>query len=259
MRTIASITAAQVQVDPTVQRTLDPKRVAAIVAKLNTDALGLPLVSQREDEPQYFVIDGQHRFAALIAADLADYPVEVGLFTGLTIEQEAELFRIHNATKALSSVDKFRISLVEGDKESRAIDAIVIKNGYTTKPGSASSCTAVATLRAIYRRDTGAALDRALVVIAETWGARRYATHEHNLRALANLFTRYGGAIDVGRLVTKMRSDGDSADPELFVGHLRSLGQASGTNPADAGAGKLVTIYNKSYQEKNPNRLPAWR
>lgn len=261
MRIITTLTPNQIEADPRIQRALDPRRVEAIAKSLNLNALGLPLVSERKaaGDVMYVVIDGQHRIAALKAADKGNYPLEVGLFVGLDLQAEAELFRIHNATKQLSAVDKFRISLIEGDPEALAIDAIVTRNGYTTVTGQRESCTAVATLRTVHRRDEGATLNAVLAVTMQAWGIRRYATHQTILLSLANVFDRYGDTINSARLADKLRSDKDASDPVTFLGHVRSLGQATGAHVSDAGAGKLVTIYNKDYQASSVNRLAAWK
>jgi hypothetical protein len=256
-KTIEEIQPNKVTVDLTVERLLDQRRVAAIAADLHPEAIGLPAISRRGSA--LIVIDGQHRLEALKVNELGDVPLPCAVYDGLTLEQEAELFRLLNATKALSAIDKFRISLVEKNPTSLAIDAIVERNGYVTRPGSPNSCIAVTTLRHIWSRDQGDTLNRSLSVASATWGHRKHATHQTILQALASMLFRYGNTVNLTRLADKIRTERDAANPTQFLGTMRALADTTGTTPSDAGAGKLVTIYNRNYPEDSTNRLANWK
>lgn len=257
MSEIELIKPEQVTVDITVQRILDQRRSGGIAGKLRRDAIGVPIVSHRAGGG-YFVVDGQHRLEALRVAGFGDQPIRMNVFKGLTIEEEAELFRLFNATKALSAIDRFRIGLVERDPKLLAINDIVERNGYTTKPGSQNSAIAVVSMRVIYDRDQGDTLNRTLAVCSHAWGQRKHATHQTNLSALARMLFRYGNTVKLERLADKMQQDKDGNNPTAFLGHIAALADATGTTPANAGAGKLVTIYNRNFDKDSLNRLPDW-
>ena len=257
-RSIEDLAPERVTIDPTVERNLDQRRVAKIAAELRIDAIGVPTVSRRVGGA-HIVLDGMHRFAALTVAGLGDVPVPVAVYTGLTLEQEAELFRLLNNTKGLSAADKFRIALVEGDPESQAIDAIVSKNGYTTRAGAPNSAIAVTAMAHIYRRDQGDTLNRTLAVASGAWGHRKHAANQTVLNALAAMLFRYGHTVNLARLAEKLKMDRDGANPSGFLGVMRSLADVAGTTPSDAGAGKLVTIYNRNYHTDSENRLADWK
>jgi len=255
---IEKLAPRDVVADLNVQRLLDQRRANAIAGSLRLDAIGVPVVSRREDGG-LFVIDGQHRLEALRIADLGERFIEMAVYTGLTIQQEAELFRLYNNTKGLDPLTKFRIALVERDPETLNIDAIVARNGYVTVAGKPNSCIAVKTLRGIYHRDLGDTLSRTLTVCQFTWGSQQNATHQTILGALANMLFRNGHTVNLDRLAQKLQQDPHAAKPGALVGAIKSLADATGRKNADAGAGKIVTIYNKNFSEDSPNRLPNWQ
>lgn len=257
MSNIEKLTPGQISTDRRVQRALDQHRVQAIVEKLNLDTIGVPVVSRR-DTGALVVVDGQHRLDALRAAGYAERPMDMLVFDGLTLSKEAELFRLFNNTKNLTTLDRFRIALVEEDPETLAIDAIVRRNGYVTSSGSANSAIAVTTMRAIYKRDLGDTLNRALTVCNYAWGHRKHATHQTTLNALALMLFRYGTRVNLARLSDKIKVKGESANPTDFLGTIRALADATGRKPAEAGAGKLVTIYNRNLDQNSELRLPEW-
>jgi hypothetical protein len=255
---IEKLAPREIVADLTVQRMLDQRRANAIAGSLRLDAIGVPVVSRREDGG-LFVIDGQHRLEALRIAEHGDRLIEMTVYTGLTIEQEAELFRLFNNTKGLDPLTRFRIALVEKDPETMNIDAIVTRNGYVTVAGKPNSCIAVKTLRGVYHLDGGDTLSRTLAVCEFTWGSQQNATHQIILGALAKMLFRYGHTVNLTRLSDKLRQDPHTARPGAFVGAVRSLAEVNGVPNADAGGGKLVTVYNKNYSDDSPNRLAPWR
>jgi len=258
MSRIEKLTPDAVSADITVQRLLDQRRASAIAGSIRLDAIGVPTVSRRSDG-SHFVMDGQTRLEALRIAGYGGRPIEMTVYTDLTIEEEAELFRLLNNTKQLTALDKFRISLVEKDADSLAINNIVLRNGYVTTAGSTNSCVAVASLRSLYHRDQGDTLNRALTVCNYAWGHRKHATHRTILGALGGMLFRYGHTVNLDRLAEKLKADREAANPTSFLGTIRALSEATGSVVSDAGAGKLVTIYNRHFGQDSESRLADWR
>lgn len=255
---IERLTPSDITVDRTVQRPLDQNRVANIVGSLRLDALGVPTVSRRLDGSN-IVVDGQHRFEALKIKGFGDRPMDVTVFEGLALQDEAALFLFLNNTRSLTALQKFRVALVQEEPEAVNIDAIVKRNGYVTTGGAAGSCVAVATLRAIYRRDGGDTLHRTLTVCQRTWGAQKHATHQTILSALAAMLFRYGSTVSLERLSDKLRASRDGSNPTDFLGTTLSLAHANGTTPTLAGGGKLVTAYNSHLDLTSTQRLADWK
>lgn len=255
---IEKLTPAEVTVDRTVQRVLDQNRVTSIAGNLRLDSIGVPTVSRRNTSAT-IVLDGQHRLEALRVAGYGDRPMDMTVFTDLSIEEEAELFRLLNNTKQLTALVKFRLALVERDPETININDIVERNGYSTVGGTQNSCVAVSTLRAIYHRDQGDTLHRTLAVCQRAWGPHKHATHQTILQALAAMLFRYGSTVSLERLADKLRTDRDASSPTDLLGTIRSLADANGTTTTSAGGGKLVTIYNRHYDKNSVHRLVDWK
>src|SRR5690606_25145225 len=116
-------------VDLRVQRALDRRKVNRIAAELNPDAIGMICVSKRPDGT-YVIIDGQHRVEALKITGAANTTVLCEVFNDLTLADEAAMFRWRNNTTQPHYIDRFRVRLVEGDGDVRAIVDILHKYGW---------------------------------------------------------------------------------------------------------------------------------
>jgi len=78
------------KVDRTYQRNVPDKEIKSIVKNWNPDLVNMPKVSQRADGSLY-IIDGQHTVLAWIAHENGK-PIRCKVFTGLSIDEEVELF-----------------------------------------------------------------------------------------------------------------------------------------------------------------------
>jgi ParB-like nuclease domain len=75
---------AQMRVNPLAQRDLRPARVSRLAAVFDLEQMGVPTVSHRGD--WYYLIDGQHRIAALKQwlGTWQDQQVQCWAYEGLT-------------------------------------------------------------------------------------------------------------------------------------------------------------------------------
>lgn len=258
MKEKVGVKPSAVGTDPRVQRPLDPKRVHGIAGNLNMEAIGVPVVSQRPDGT-LVALDGQHRISALVVAGKGDEELEMIRHQGLSLEQEAELFRLLNNTKRPGALDLFRIAVTEGSLPATAVDAIISKNGFTSEPGHPHSLSAVRTAEHLYGLDAGTTLDRTLYVCNGVWGAARLGVHTTILSGVGGVLFRFSGAVDLSRLVDKLKRDSRSSDPARFVGRVRTTAEVNGSKKPDAAAGLIITIYNKHLQEDGGRALPSWQ
>jgi hypothetical protein len=241
----------QIGTDAAVQRPLDNARVTGIVNNFKEAALGLPLISKREDGSM-ICLDGQTRIAVLLRKNLGAVPRQMMVHRGLSRTEEAELFRLHNDSKALSAQVKFRIALVEGDKEALAADALLRKIGWTSEPKRANTWRGVVELRAAVRRDLVSA-ERALLVISGAWGVHTKHSSADIFRGLSAMLYRYGDAVNIEQLAERLGKEGTFPH---FVGRYRTNAQVRRITAADSVADVAVGIYN--FGRPKVTALDAW-
>jgi uncharacterized protein DUF6551 len=251
-RRLGKITPAQCSIDLRVQRQEDPVRINTMAEDFEPLAIGVVTVSCRADESM-ILLDGQTRMGALRLLGGANDRVDAVLYTGLTLEQEAAMFKKLNNTKKLSELERFAVSVVEGEPEAVAINDMLTKHGFIAERGHSNSLAAIATLRALFVRDV-VSTERALIVVSSGWGARREAVQRDILRGTGNLLHRYGDMIIVDQLGERLQK-GAQLTPNHVIGRARTSSGLRGISVADAVADILVNTYNHN---RKTNKLPTW-
>lgn len=118
---------AETKVSPSAQRELRPAFVDKIAQEFDPDNIGFPVVNKRDDH--YWVIDGQHRIAALKKIGWGDQLVQCEVFSGLSEAEEAEEFLRRQQRIAVLPIDRFRIAITAGRLRECDIDRIVRAQG----------------------------------------------------------------------------------------------------------------------------------
>jgi hypothetical protein len=93
-----------------------------------------------------------------------------------------------------------------------------------------------------------------LVTVSDAWGVRREAVTSSHLKAFANLFFRYGDAVNGAELAERLKK-GRNLDANSVIGRGRTAAGTRGIPVPDAITDILVNTYN--YQRKT-NKLPGW-
>lgn len=240
-------------VDPDVQRSLDNARVSKIADALSLDALGTVTVSHRKNGT-YHIIDGQHRVAAVRLAGGENDKVMCRVFDGLTLAEEAEMFRLLNNTAKPQAIDLFRVRVVEGDPAALEIVAILREHGWKiAQQTHGGAIAAVAAMERIYRRDPNA-LSRAVSTVARAWGHDTPANDGRLIEGIGLVYARYGAAVDVSDVVPRLASF--AGGPGAFLGKAKGLSQLIGCQQPQAVAEILVEVYNRS---RRTRALQPWR
>lgn len=249
-RTVEQIAAGTLTThDERVQRALIPSRVKELTRTIDLDAIGVITVSARPDG-QLMVLDGQHRVTALMELGMGDWEVTCHVHHGLTVQDEAGLFRLLNNTRRPSAVDDYLKGVVEGDPECAEIDEIITSAGLRvalqTGPGLISC---VGAMRKIYRgkspieRGGPRALEGALQTALAAWGQRPEATEGHIIAGLGQFFLRYDENIDRPALIRKLAKY--KGGPSGLVGSARALYDIRGGTVGRCVAALIVDTYNR--------------
>lgn len=250
---------SQLMVDLSVQRPLDERRANSIAGDLNLDAIGTPCISDR-GRGRYAIIDGQHRIAALRISGWTNEEILCEVFTGLSLADEAAMFRLRNNTAKPQYLDKFRVKLVEGDASALAVMDILRKYKWLL-PGQEGDAEgrfmAVYSLERIYNVDKAGqnknVAEKTVAVLTKAWGHTDATVDGRLVDGLGRFLLRYGDAVDIENLAEKLTKSGTATS---LLGKARTLRSLLNVTMSDAIAEILVEIYNK---RKGPNALPPWR
>ena len=208
----STLALGSINVDSAYQRKLDMGWVSKLVADFDPVRLGLPDISEREDGT-FWAIDGQHRINACrvyLGDGWERQHVECLVYSGMTLEDEAEFFYWRNYIKPLKPFARFRARLVSGEAVAIAVYKTAKDAGFTIAEGNdALSCVAV--MESIYRGaraanalDGPANLARTLAVVAKAWGLKSPHPNGHVIQGLGMFIERFSHEIDMGRLVKKL-------------------------------------------------------
>ena len=255
-----TVKADSLTIDPRVQRQegLDEGRVAKMARDFNPDALGTLTVSERPDGSRV-IIDGAHRRAAALAAGYkGNLPAIV--YTGLTLQQEAELFVLLNDFKQPSLISRFLARVVMGEEAAVRINEVVTAHGWRVLQSNDPGCiAAIGAVERIYRNGAGTlneghhpeALDWTLDVITAAWEHDGASAASHMLLAVAQLYGRFGSAVDAQKLVKEMQH----TRPDVLIGKGKVLRDLQGGTVSAAIAKTLVGLHNK---KRRSSLLPEW-
>lgn len=257
---ITTVNLAELHIDPTVQREegVDTRRVMRMAHDFDPQALGVIIVSQREDGAK-IVLDGMHRCAGAREAKHRD-PLNAIVYTGLSREDEAALFLRYNNKKDPSAVSKFRARLVMGDPVAADIAAILDRHGWEiTSNGADGAAHAATAIELVYVKGAGAlkvgaypeVLDKTFGTLTSAWGHDETSAHQHIVAGIAQLYARFGTAVDVDKLVRELQ--GTTA--RRLVGQAKALRDAQGGTVPAALAKYLTSMHNR---RKRTGLLPEW-
>lgn len=245
-------TASSLIIDERVQRHIRPGHLKHITSKLDLDAIGVITVSRRDDGT-LVIIDGQHRVRALVDAGMGDWPVTCRVFEGLTVAQEAGLFRRYNTTSKTNAIEDLLKAIVEGEPEAVAINAIAERNKLRISLNGGPGYIACATaMRKVYgAKEYGpAALGFAIHVGVSAWGANSDSVDSIIVRGLGEFYLRYGEEIDRAPLIRKLGKH--TGGPRGLIGKAKTLADLQHTSVHRALTATVLGLYNAQRSNKLP-------
>ncbi len=256
---VAALRAGQLFTDATYQRPLDPARVRRMRAEFDTALLGIVDVSARGDG-RYALVDGQHRWAAVKAQHGDQAPIACNVHTGLSVEQEAELFfQIDRSRRRLTGWDRWWARHGSAEQAvlgiERTVAAHQLRVGAATRDGSVRATKALEDVVAI---DGTGLLDSTLGVLTAAWGRSAAPLDGVHIHGLALVLHHYDlqAELDPDRLIAAMQ-DIAPRQVKARAGQLREV--RKGIMPRLVAA-VMVDRYNAQPGRKAESfflRLPA--
>lgn len=266
---LKTVPANELEVDPGVQRQLNPDRARALAAAFDESKMGVLVVSARRrfvtaedlasEDPvfRHVVLDGQTRLAALRVftgdANTA-YPVLCQVFYGLARQEEAQVFLGLNDRAAVKAVDKFRLALVAGEHWAQDLHGVISRHGFEADRGGdvRHRFTAVGSAQRIMTQERGLdALDRAFDLLVRAWGHQANTVSSEAVDGVGRLYLRHGAAVDTAGFAARLaRKD----TPKTFKANVMAMRGALRLSRSEAAYRYVLSVYNTGLRT---NRLEA--
>lgn len=242
-----TLKARDLRVHPEAQRKIVPAALKRIIDSLDLDAIGtLHAVRYRiNDVLAFWVIDGQHRLEALMHHGLGDWEVTVQVHMDVKNDARAhEVFLRLNKRAPVSPYYTFRSELGAGHPVAVGAAQVVDKHGLKIAPyNSDGTITCVNTLKTVYARDEGRALDKALSTAIAAWGPTSSAVEGKLIEGLGVVFGYYNGEVDQPALVKKLAKYPGGASG--LLGNAKALKQVRAKSLSRCVAEAVIEAYNK--------------
>lgn len=228
--------------------------VQQMAADFDRSAVGVLYVSLRPDG-RYAVLDGNHRWAAAMAAGITRLPCRV--YLDLTPDQEAALFaKFNRDRRAMRPGEIFKARLAA--RESRAMEIQRIVHGFQldlalTGGAEAGRIQAVATLDKIYSVHGAIGLREVLALAHEAWGREARAYTQQVLSGLAAFWVRYRHQYTRSRFIDRLKLAGPT---QLLAKSNAFRTVVIGMSPEQAFGRTLLETYNGGLRPQS--RLPEW-
>jgi len=243
----------KLEIDHAYQRGRDDSRISKMAHAWNQDLCGVIIVNQRANGSLY-VIDGQQRVAAMRLTKNSPARVLAQLFTGLTIEQEAELFKdLDTQRLGLTTGSVFAALVVARDPAALEIQDAAHKAGLTLDPkrGDApNNLRAFGAIMGIHRRSGKDMLARIFKIVSAAWPENRYWGAGNVLKGLEVFLTKYPDINDRHLIEALARTT-----PRDIENKARTLSEAL-SSALSRWVGRVIFgLYNLGLKK---NRLPDW-
>lgn len=214
------------------------------VLKKYTPVLGDGLIVSARDTGQKVTVDGRHRLWVAHTKDVEVLRCKV--LYGLTIEEEARLFKYANTNRANPrAIDVFQARLIEKEPSAIRIRDICTSCGFAINKNNAMPCAtkAVVALDLVYKRDGTAGLRATLDVIGRTWPEEPRNGEANLIHGIANLLRTYGKGDDglIDKLVKKLQT----VSIEKLLRDAKTIADLEGGSARKAMSDALVHAYNK--------------
>lgn len=238
------------------QREFRQAHADRIAADLDLNKIGFPIINHRDGI--YWVLDGQHRIAALKQFGFSDKDVlECEVFEGLTDAEMADIFLGRDARKPIPIYDKFHVSCTAGHRRERDIQRAVESNGQRiTRNAQDGGVSAVGALGKVYDRSGDVVLGQVVRAINIGFSGEPAAFDAAIIEGLGLVFNRYNGRTnerDLGNRLAELRH----GSRELLR-KAEAIRVRTGNQKKQCVAAAVVDIYNKGRAPLAKDRLPSW-
>lgn len=236
--------ADSLQPHPLAQRELVPSRLKKLIANLDLDAIGVLHAVEYpiKDKSSIWIVDGQHRWRALMEHGMGEWQVEVKIHTDVKDDARASaIFLKLNDRSPVRPFDKWLNRLNAKEDDAIAINDIVLKHRMKISASTGVGClVGISSIERTYHFDAGNALDKTLGIVTGAWGLRSFEAKI--VEGVGLICARYNGVIDIPALTKKLSKYPGSATG--LIGDARGLMEYRKVSLSRCIAERVVEAYN---------------
>lgn len=241
------VRADSLRVHPTAQRDILPARLKKFLAELDLDAIGVLHVVEYaiNGEAAMWIVDGQHRWRALIDHGFGEWMVEVKVHVDVKDDAKASaLFLKLNDRAVVTPYARYMNELSAGQEEAVGVENVVGRFALKVsnyKDDSRLACPV--SLKKVYCIDDGNTLNETLKMIVSAWGTKSSALEGKIIEGLAMVLSRYNGVMEKEAMSRKLAKYPGGAFG--IVGDARGLQEFRKTAMPRCIAERIIETYNK--------------
>jgi hypothetical protein len=226
-------------------------RIAAIRDNFDPDLFGHPITSYAEDTDVYWVVDGAHRYLALLQLGYEDQQVQCWVYTNMCEAEAADKFLRHNDVKTVGGMDKYHVAIVANWQAETDIDRIVRAADLSVGHGvGAIGC--VGTLKKTYTEAGPRGLATTLRVIRDAYGAPGFVSKV--VEGVGKFVTNYEGAFKEDRAIDRLSNAHGGVNG--LLNRAQKIHDQYGVSVAVGVAAATVETYNQGL--KGRAKLNGW-
>jgi hypothetical protein len=258
---IRPVPVASLEVPPALvtQRQLRQAHVDSLLANLDMNKFGVLVVNHRNGK--YELIDGQHRYHALVKSGLPITEVMCEVYEDLTDPQMADIFLGTNKRKQVPPYDSFHVSCTAGYQRERDILRSVESNGQKISNERGAGISVVGALGKVYDRAGSSehgqkVLGQVIRTINLGFGGDPMGFDRSVVEGLGLVFNRFDGRTNekaMGQRLSNLRQGARE-----LLRKAEAIRERTGNQKKHCVAAAVVDIYNKGEAPNSRNRLPSW-
>lgn len=249
-------------VDSRYQRPLNPTRLSdgGDLDPFRPQGFGCGAVSERADSTLW-LLDGQHRTAKGKQTGHGATKFPFLVYTGLTVAEEAAVYRHLNNFKQVMPIDRFRARVIERDPVAVGLLDVLTRYGWRLGGGGRTgSFSAVASLESVYRgmkiRPEGGQLqvcETAIAMLTQAFGHDAHGVKGDIIAGLGLFLLRHRDLADLPKVITELAQlEGGALG---LISRAKTLKSLRGGSIPNAMAEILTNLHNRGRRSR---LLPEW-
>ena len=236
-----------------VQRRFNKKQAESYAADFDFQKMGLPIVNLSTGI--FWIVDGQHRIAALKMIGLGDGLLSCEVYENLTDAEMALVFLGRDDRRRIDNFTKFQIACTAELPRETEVRRVVEANGLRiSRTREEGSIGAVTSLLRVHDAANSQVLGQVLRTIRDAYVSDPQAFDGVVIEGLSFVFNRFNGRTNEKHFVERLSHVQQGV--RGLMRRAEQQAQKTGNQKAQCVAAAAVEIYNKG--ARAADRLPVW-